>query len=106
MSELFGIYGKHRFTVTVWQYSTQCFYQIGRYAAALKCLYETLSKLQKAIETDKGENELRDSQSELEVLKDLDGIIHLQEEDLILSIDEVFGNSIKAIRDAKQEIVA
>ena len=105
MSKLFGIYGKHRYTVTVWQYSTQCFHRIGRHGAALKCLYETLSKLQAAIEAEGGENKLEEGEHEMEVLGDLEGIIHPEEQKLILKIDEVFGNSVAAIRNAREEIL-
>lgn len=53
-SEMFGIFGKHKYTVTVWQYSTQCYHKIKRSGAALKCLLETMNQLQIAIEPEKG----------------------------------------------------
>ena len=43
--ELFGLYGKHRYSVTAYQYLTMCFHQIGRFGAALKCLHKTFTQL-------------------------------------------------------------
>ena len=48
-NKLFGLFGRNKFTVTVWQYLTKCFHKIKRYGAALKCLYKTLSCLTEAL---------------------------------------------------------
>lgn len=56
LSQMYGIYGKHKYTVTPWQYSTQCYHQIRRYTSALKCLMETFNQLSATLVGEDGEN--------------------------------------------------
>ena len=87
----------------MWQYQSQCFHKIGRYGAAQKCLYETLNQLRAAIESESGENGLDENYP---LVQDLGGIIHPEEESLLISIDEIFGSCLKTIQASKQVIVA
>jgi hypothetical protein len=48
-SRLFGFYGKHRYSITIWQHLTLCYQRIQRQGAAQKCLEKTLMELERVM---------------------------------------------------------
>jgi len=58
--ELYGIFGKHRYTIAVCQHLTKCFYAINRHGVAIKCLNKTLALLKATLE--EGPNKLHSAQ--------------------------------------------
>lgn len=57
MKELFGMFGQHKYTVTIWYYLTLCNHHIKKFGVAYKSLQKTMKELHQVLE--KGENSVK-----------------------------------------------